>query len=309
VKSWMQSEGANAMEIAIGPLPTNWGKEKILDYYRKVAAHPGINRAYVGEIACTKRDILDPRLFTEIQDLLKGAGKEVILSTHVLPTNEGDVNKSRALMEEAHQIEVNNVGIFNVWLKEFREKPLTLGPYFNVYNPQSAKFLLKYKIRRIVFPVDISVNTMEKMCEEVDVPFEVVTYGNFPIAFSWRCYTARAFGKLRRDCGFKCYEVKNLPHATLEGEPLFMINGPAVYNAKTYCLVSYLKGFQEMGVASIRIETIPENVVEVADIFKALIEREISPAQAEKKLASLSEYGLDTRYFTGREKRLTCSTS
>ncbi|MDI6689512.1 MAG: U32 family peptidase [Actinomycetota bacterium] len=297
------------MEIAIGPLPTNWGKEKILDYYRKVAAHPAINRAYVGEIACTKRDILDPELFIEIQDSLKKAGKEVILSTLVLPTNEEDLNKSRALMAKAHEIEVNNMGIFNVWLKEFREKSLTLGPFFNVYNPQSARFLLKYKIRRILFPVDISMNTMEKMCQEIDIPFEVVVYGNFPIAFSWRCYTARAFGKLRRDCGFKCYEVKNLPQATLEDEPLFMMNGPAVYNAKTYCLISHLKRFRGMGVAGIRIETIPENVVGVADIFKAVIDGEISPTQAEKKLASLSAYRLDTCYFTGREKRLICSTS
>ncbi|MEW6188986.1 MAG: U32 family peptidase [Actinomycetota bacterium] len=297
------------MEIAIGPLPTNWGKEKILDYYGKVAAHPAINRAYIGEIACTKRNILDPGFFIEIQDLLKRAGKEVILSTPVLPTNEEDLNKSRALMAKAREIEVNNMGIFNIWLKEFRERPLTLGSFFNVYNPQSARFLLKYKIRRIVFPVDISMNTMEKMCQEIDIPFEVVVYGNFPIAFSWRCYTARAFGSLRRGCGFKCYEVKNLPQATLEGEPLFMMNGPAVYNGKTYCLVSHLKGFREVGITSIRIESTPENVVEVVDIFKAVIDGKISPALAEEKLAPLSPYGLDTCYFSGREKRLTCSTS
>jgi collagenase-like PrtC family protease len=47
---------------------------------------------------------------------------------------------------------------------------------------------------------------------------EVIAWGRLPLAFSARCFTARALDLAKDDCGFRCIEHPDgLPLATREG--------------------------------------------------------------------------------------------
>ncbi|MFX6044720.1 hypothetical protein ABTE88_19765, partial [Acinetobacter baumannii] len=49
---------------------------------------------------------------------------------------------------------------------------------------------------------------------------EVIAWGRLPLAFSARCFTARALDVAKDQCGFRCIDYPDgLPLATREGQP------------------------------------------------------------------------------------------
>lgn len=283
------------MEITISPLPTNWGKEKLHQSYTEIADFPQVSRVYVGEISCHKRNILDKELFLVIRDVLKRAGKEVIFSSHVLSTNREDILKDLSLAELADGIEVNNIGLLNVWKKQFSHMPLTIGQFLNAYNRPVVDYYSSEGAERIVLPVDMSRRTIPHITKQKSFKVEMFVYGHLPIGFSFRCYTARAFGKVTKNCGHKCYSTLAMPLHTLDDEPIYLINGPALFSTKTYCLLPYIDDLQNMGVDALRVEPAFDEVSNSLDTVIRIIEGKLSFEQGEKELIPYSPHGLDTR--------------
>lgn len=289
------------MELTIGPAPTNWGKKKLMSFYETVSSLPDVKRVLVGEIACPKREIMDVNFFTELKDLLEGRGKEVVLATYVLPTNQKYLDKTLELMEVASQIEVNNYGVLNLWRKNFPNKPVSLGPFSNVYNADSACYLQGLGVKRLTLPVDLELESIPGLRDSFNGTLEVIFYGHLPCAFSWRCYTARFFDRLTRECDFKCYHVPHFFLLSLDDKLAWMVNGPVVYSGQIYFLGRYLTKLLEMGVNSFRLEP-TENMVSAVEIISSLFEKRISVEEAENKLKESAPFGLDTQYCVGKEK-------
>lgn len=252
------------MNISIGPAPTNWGRKRLKSFYQEIGRHPAVTRVYIGEISCTKRNILDAKLLLELENILREKGKEVVLSTYVLPTNSKDLQAARELIKEVQEIEINNIGVLNMWTREFPDKKATLGPFLNLYNSKSIYLLKKYPIKRVVLPVDLKLDAALAIVHQNSLACEIIVGGRVPIAFSWRCYTARAYNRIKKNCRFKCYEVPEISLKTLDDEPLFAINGLVIFSGKTDFLPTDLKKYKNR-FAAVRIEPHPKRTIEMVE--------------------------------------------
>ena len=61
---------------------------------------------------------------------------------------------------------------------------------------------------------------------------EVAGWGRLPLAYSARCFTARALDLAKDDCGFRCIDYPDgLPLTSRDGRPFLTINGIQVQTA------------------------------------------------------------------------------
>lgn len=241
-------------ELSLGAAPTNWGRRRLRRFYQQIARHERIARVYVGEVSCTKRRVLSADFFEEMCGLLTDGGVEVVLATPPIITSRLEFDELASLAEIAPALEANNPGTVALWRERFSEKTLVLGPYLDVYNEVAARFWRDAGASRVVAPIDIELETLSRMVEVFPRATEVVALGRPALAFSWRCYAARAFGKLGRECAFECYRTREIRLETLEGERLLAANGKAVYADRVYAPLRSFAGLRTSGVTTLRIE-------------------------------------------------------
>jgi len=133
------------------------------------------------------------------------------------------------------------------------------------------------------------------------VPGEVFAHGKVPLAFSWRCYTSRAYGLTKTGCAHDCarhpggMEIK-----TVDGEPLFTINGTSILSAKTYSLVTEVEDLKAMGVARIRVSPEPAHTARVLEVFKSRILGELGPAEGLRGIRGLTDGEVSNGWYHGR---------
>jgi len=88
--------------------------------------------------------------------------------------------------------------------------------------------LAKQGLKRWVLPVELSRQTLADMqrLRPDGVETEVLVYGRLPLAYSARCFTARAHNLPKDDCQFRCLDYPDgLPLSTREGEDFLVLNG------------------------------------------------------------------------------------
>ena len=71
------------MKISLGPIYYYWSKERVYDFYKKIAKSK-VDIVYLGEVVCSKRREIKLKDWLEIAHQLSAAGKEVVLSTLTL---------------------------------------------------------------------------------------------------------------------------------------------------------------------------------------------------------------------------------
>jgi len=112
-----------------------------------------------------------------------------------------------------------------------------------------------------------------------DLPeVEVVAWGRLPLAFSARCFTARALDLAKDDCGFRCIEYPDgLALATREDEALLTVNGIQVQSATCRDLAPELAALEGAGVGLLRIYPQAEGTAEVVRRFRDALESGVAP--------------------------------
>ncbi len=283
------------MKISIGPIPTNFGEEKLIHFYQEVASLPQVGRVYVGEIGCSKREVLDRKLFSRIRDFLERGGKEVIFSTQVLATTKEDFKRNNRLMKLADGVEVNSLGFLNFIQRQYYQMPLTIGPTLNIYNPIDAEILASWGASQVVLGFDLNFESLKKVAKSLKVPLELPVYGHFPLAYSWCCFTAKAFGRERKTCGFACYKVKEMLLENLERKTLFLVNGTVIYSGKVFSLLSHLPEIEALGIKYLRVYPLIEKVREIVETIDGAISKKIPLSKAKKILFSLSNKKLKSQ--------------
>ncbi|MCK4777980.1 MAG: hypothetical protein KAS39_06335, partial [Actinomycetia bacterium] len=63
------------MKFSIAPISTNLSEKEIIDFYSDLSKIKSIERVYIGEIYCQKRDLIDRKLFLRIKEIIEKAGK------------------------------------------------------------------------------------------------------------------------------------------------------------------------------------------------------------------------------------------
>lgn len=257
------------MRLTLGPLQYFWPREAVLAFYREAASWP-LDVIYVGETVCSKRRELRTRDWIELAHELADSVPEVVLSSLALLEAESELAALRRLVENGRlRIEANDMSA--VQLLRERGLPFVGGPSLNVYNHVTLRLLQQDGLQRLVLGVEHGRAGIEQFraAGEPLPEFEVVGWGRLPLAYSARCFTARALDLAKDDCGFRCIEFPDgLPLASRDGLPFLTINGIQVQSAGRCDLGPELDQLRAAGVDLLRLYPQRDGMAEVVARFR-----------------------------------------
>ncbi|MEO5327232.1 MAG: U32 family peptidase [Magnetococcus sp. THC-1_WYH] len=292
------------MRISLGPCQFDWGKNFLKDFYRRMAFETPVDILYVGEVVCSKRQSLSPEEMVALAEELRGAGKEVVFSTLGLVMNAAEEELLHRMAQAARAggwwLEANDMGGIAVG----EGHPMVAGPHITTYNPETVTFLKRVGVRRVVFPVELSAQSMADMIrrQEGAVAWEVFAYGKLPLTFSARCYTARAFRFSKANCQFKCGDFPDgMTMRTQEGVPFLAINGTETMSHRVYNLVDDTQRLERIGVDVVRLSPQSRSMVEIIAVWHDRLHQRISGEEALQRLLELNGgEPFCNGYFNGR---------
>ncbi len=257
-----------SIRLALGPVPYYWPPERLLEFYQQAATWP-VDIVYLGETVCSKRRSLRPGQWQELAAMLEQAGKQAVLSTLALVEAESELGAMRRLCANGRfRVEANDMAAVQM-LTELKLAFIT-GPGVNIYNPQTLSLLARLGLQRWVAPVELSSRSLADMqhSRPAGVETEVFAYGRLPLAWSARCFTARAHGVGKDDCEFRCLDdPQGRLIRTREGEPFLNLNGIQIESASTFSLLDQVPAAMDLGIDVLRITPQTEHTAEVVAAF------------------------------------------
>ncbi|MEO5560048.1 MAG: U32 family peptidase [Dokdonella sp.] len=261
------------MKLSLGPLQYFWPRERTLAFYREAAEWP-VDIIYLGETVCSKRRELGTRDWIALAGELAASGKQVVLSSLALIEAESELGVLRRLIEHGGSwIEANDLSA--VQLCRERELPFVAGPTLNVYNHHALGLLMGDGLRRWVPGVEQGHTLLAQLRAAMQVAgkampeLELIAFGRLPLAYSARCFTARALDVSKDQCAFRCIEYPDgMPLATREGRPFLRINGIQIQGEEIIDLGPELPALRELGVDILRLYPQDKGMAEVVAHFQ-----------------------------------------
>ena len=103
--------------------------------------------------------------------------------------------------------------------------------------------------------------------------FEIFGYGRLPLAFSARCFTARAHQRGKDECEFVCREYPDgLTLYTREDRPFLAFNGIQTQSASVQNLLRDVPALHAAGIDVVRLSPQSHDFMEVVHAFAAAID-------------------------------------
>ena len=256
------------MKLSLGPLQYFWPRERTLAFYREAADWP-VDIIYLGETVCSKRRELGTRDWIALARELALSGKQIVLSSLALIEAESELGALQRLVDHGDcWIEANDLSA--VQLCRERGVPFVAGPTLNVYNHHALAMLMDDGLRRWVPGVEQGHTLLRELREAMQAEgktmpeLEVIAFGRLPLAFSARCFTARALDVAKDQCDFRCIEYPDgMPLATREGRPFLRINGIQIQGEEITDLGPELPVLRELGVDILRLYPQAEGMAEM----------------------------------------------
>ena len=288
------------MRLSLGPILYFWDRDAVFDFYARVADAP-VDIVYLGEVVCAKRRALRGEDWLRIAEELESAGKEVVFSTLALIEAESELGGMRRLCDNRRfPVEANDMGAVNLLAGRAR---FVAGPHLNIYNAGTLALLAAAGARRWVMPVELGRDLLVPLqaTRPAGMETEVFAFGRLPLAFSARCFTARAHNLGKDDCDFRCADYADgMLLATQEQQPFLVLNGIQTQSAETYNLAHALPELKRLGVDVVRLSPQSQGMFDIIDIFRAAADDALDPAQAQKQLTPYLPYGACNGYWHGQ---------
>jgi collagenase-like PrtC family protease len=285
--------------LSLGPVPYFWPQEELLDFYARIAATP-VDIIYLGETVCSKRRSLSSARWLELASRLREAGKEVVLSTLTLMEASSEIGGLRRLCEQTDfLVEANDMAAVQ---RLSGRRPFVTGPAVNIYNARTLTVLAELGLQRWVLPVELSRQALEDMQPQrpAGVTTEVLVYGRLPLAWSARCFTARAHDLPKDDCRFRCLDYPDgLLLSTREDEEFLVLNGIQTQSARTLNLIAELENLVQLGVDVLRISPQSRHTEAIIEIFHSVLQDTAAAPLAAAKLDSYMPVGPCNGYWHG----------
>lgn len=261
------------MKLSLGPVLFYWDKEHLGRFYSDMAGLP-LDVIYLGETVCAKR-----RAFS--LDRWLGLGRElqtcspaqIVLSSLTLIEAASELSSLRRLCDNGELlVEANDMGAVQMLIE--RKLPFVGGPALNLYNGHALVQLLDAGMQRWVPPVECSQGLIADVLEQVrelgrPLPeVEIFAYGHLPLAYSARCFTARAENRPKDDCQFCCINYPDgMPLTSQEGQALFTLNGIQTMSADVTNLLADYPGLVSRGADLLRLSPRAEGMIEVVRAY------------------------------------------
>ena len=261
------------MKLSLGPILYYWPKQKVFDFYSAIAQSP-VDIVYLGEAVCSKRKELSNSDWLDIAAQLTQAGKEVVLTTLALITARSEVQTLKKICDQRQLlVEANDMAAVSLLAEN--KLPFVCGTSINLYNRQSLSLMQRKGMKRWVMPVELSAETLTQMLFEVEeqgmsetLETEVFSFGKIPLAYSARCFTARAENRPKDKCQLACLEYpEGIQLQSQETLQLFTINGVQTQSASRYNLLAEWQRMQSIGVDIMRISPQGDETVKVIESF------------------------------------------
>ena len=287
------------ISLTLGPVFFHWPAERLKDFYFRIADEAPVDRVHLGEVVCGKRMPFSDPVWPDLIERLEQAGKEVVLSTLATPMTVRERRSIEDLCGDSRLVEINDVTA----LPGRTGKPFVAGPFINTYNGATAQFLIRRGAQTICPPVELSlvhIAAIARTCPEAE--FEVFAFGRLPLALSGRCYHARLHGLHKDSCQFTCeQDLDGLVVDTLDDQSFLAINGVQTMSAQVQAVMLPPAEFAARGVRRLRLSPHTCDMVQVARIYRSLIEGNEEPERARSLLSSLDLPGaLVDGYARGR---------
>ena len=275
------------MKLSLGPVLFYWDRQQTLNFYADMASLP-LDVIYLGETVCSKRRDLGLDDWIGLgRELTQASSAQIVLSGLTLIEAASELSSLKRLCDNGELlVEANDMGAVQ-YLSE-RRLPFVGGPALNLYNGHALAELVKSGMYRWVPPVEISgamVASARKQLAGLGVTppeIEIFAYGHLPLAYSARCFTARAENRPKDDCHFCCQNYpEGIPLLSQEGEALFTINGIQTMSASVSNLLADYAGLVASGADLLRLSPRASGMSEVVAAFDAVRKGGLPPLAVE----------------------------
>lgn len=274
--------------VTLGPVLFNWEPDKWRDFYFRIADEAPVSTVYIGETICSKRAPLIEPHYQAVAERLSSAGKTVVFSTlsEVVSTLDRKLAEQICTAEE-FLVEANDGSA----LLRLQGRPHHIGPLLNVYNEQTADFLVRNGAQNICLPVEMPATAIAALCQgvrDLDTTIEVQVFGRQSLALSARCYHARAHGRTKDSCRFVCEnDPDGLELNTLDGRPFLAVNGVQTLSYEYLNLIREVPELRAMGVSRFRLSPHSLDMVEIALIFADVVDGRLAADEAARRLQAV----------------------
>jgi len=284
--------------LSLGPLQFHWPKADMQSPYRHMA-DSRVDIVYLGETVCSKRREYRHKDWIATAEQLAAAGKNVVLSTLALVEAQSELSYIRRLCENGELlVEANDMSAVQMLAGKV---PFVGGPALNILNQRALQKLVDLGLQRWVVPVEMTRAMLAEIRDHISAPieYEVIAWGRLPLAYSARCYTARAHRVSKDECANCCIDYPDgLSLQTRDYENFLVINGIQTMSARTSCLLSELEN--NSGVADIlRISPQGGGIDSIVDLIDDLRRGEITADAAAEDLKVYAPGGLCDGYWHG----------
>lgn len=265
------------MKLSVGPILYLWDRATVLAFYEALCQAP-VDIVYIGEVVCNKRRLLMKEDWIGVAKMLRSADKEVVVSTLALAEAESELSAlARSVGNASGLVEANDYACVEC----LAGRPFVAGPHLNVYNEATLNLLARHGARRWVAPVELPLAIVAALAtlRPDNLEVEMFAYGRLPLAFSARCFTARAHQRSKDECQFICGDYPDgITLYSREDQPFLALNGIQTQSAAVHNLLPRVKSLRNAGVDVLRLSPQSRDFIAVAESFHDALQGELKAA-------------------------------